>query len=166
MNSIVFQEMREARALAYTAMSQYASPSDTNHLCQNVSYIACGIDKLAESIETFNELMNNMPEIDAAFNIAKESSINSYRTSRITKDRVIWTFLSWQKLVLKEYPRKQTFEELMTLNLQDIKQFQKEYVTGKPRTFVVMGNTKEMDMKYLKKIGKVKVLKLEQIFGY
>ena len=54
----------------------------------------------------------------------------------------------------------------MTLNLQDIKQFQKEYVTGKPRTFVVMGNTKEMDMKYLKKIGKVKVLKLEQIFGY
>lgn len=166
MNSIVFQEMREARALAYSAMSQYASPSDTNHLCQNVSYIACGIDKLAESIETFNELMNNMPEIDAAFNIAKESSINSYRTSRITKDRVIWTFLSWQKLGLKEDPRKQTFEELMTLNLQDIKQFQKEYVTGKPRTFVVMGNTKEMDMKYLKKIGKVKVLKLEQIFGY
>ena len=70
------------------------------------------------------------------------------------------------KLGLKEDPRKQTFEELMTLNLHDIKQFQKEYVTGKPRTFVVMGNTKEIDMKYLKKIGKVKVLKLEQIFGY
>ncbi len=166
MNSIVFQEMREARALAYTAMSQYSSPSDTNYLYQNVSYIACGTDKLVQSIETFDELMKNMPEIESAFNIAKESTINSYRTSRITKDNVIWAFLGWQKLGLTEDPRQQTFEGLSPLTLKDIKQFQQEYVTEKPRTFVIMGNTKEMNMKYLKKIGKLKVLKLENIFGY
>ncbi len=166
MNSIVFQEMREARALAYTAMSQYSSPSDLKHLNQNVSYIACGTDKMQQAIVTFNELMANMPENEAAFNIAKESTINSYRTARITKDALIWTYLSWQKLGLTEDPRKASFEGLFPLTLQDIKLFQKEYVTGKPRTYVIMGNTNEMDMKYLKKIGKVKVLKLEDIFGY
>ncbi|MDD4208841.1 MAG: insulinase family protein [Bacteroidales bacterium] len=166
MNSIVFQEMREARALAYTAMSQYTSPSDLKALHQNISYIACGTDKLAQAITTFDELMSNMPENEAAFAIAKESAINSYRTARITKDRIVWTYLAWEKLGLKEDPRKENFEGLFPLTLQDIKQFQKDYVTGKPRTFVIIGNTKEMDMKYLKKIGKVKVLTLEEIFGY
>lgn len=166
MNSIVFQEMRESRALAYSAMSQYSAPSDLKHLNQNISYIACGTDKMAQAIDAFNELMINMPENEAAFNIAKESTINSYRTTRITKDDLIWTYLSWKKLGLSEDPRKASYEALSPLTLQDVKQFQKDYVTGKPRTYLVLGNTKELDMKYLKKIGKVKVLKLEDIFGF
>ncbi len=166
MNSIVFQELREARALAYTAMSQYSSPSDLKRLHQNVSYIACGTSKLPEAIDAFNELLTNMPENEAAFEIAKESVINSYRTSRISEEDIIWTFLSWQKRGLTEDPRKANFEAIPSITLQDIKQFQKEYITGFPRTYVVLGNTKEMDMKYLKKIGKVKKLKLKDVFGY
>lgn len=166
MNSIVFQEMREARALAYTAMSVYSSPSDLKHLHQNISYIACGNDKMVQAIEAFHELMTNMPENENAFNIAKESSINAYRTARIKKERYVWNYLAWEKLGLKEDPRKANFETLPTLNLADIKAFQKEKVSGKPKTYLVLGNTKELDMKYLKKIGKVKVLTLEDIFGY
>jgi predicted Zn-dependent peptidase len=166
MNSIVFQEMREARALAYTAMSQYSSPSDLKHLDQNISYIACGTGKMAEAIEAFNHLMIDMPENENAFKIAKESAINYYRTARIKKENYIWTYLSWKKLGLTEDPRKDNYEALPSLTLADIKQFQKDKVTGKPRTYLVLGNTKELDMKYLKKIGKVKTLKLEDIFGY
>ena len=166
MNSIVFQEMREARALAYTAMSQYSSPSDLKHLHQNISYIACGTGKMTEAINAFNDLMTNMPENENAFKIAKESAINSYRTARIKKEDYIWTYLSWKKLGLTEDPRKDNYEALPSLTLADIKQFQKDKVTGKPRTYLVLGNTKELYMKYLKKIGKVKTLKLEDIFGY
>jgi predicted Zn-dependent peptidase len=77
-----------------------------------------------------------------------------------------WTYLSWQRLGINEDPRKENFEKIQTLNFEDIKNFQQEYVTKKPRTFVVLGNTKEMDMKFLKTIGKVKVLKLEEVFGF
>ena len=31
---------------------------------------------------------------------------------------------------------------------------------------MIIGDTKSLDMKYLKKIGKVKIMKLETIFGY
>jgi hypothetical protein len=67
---------------------------------------------------------------------------------------------------MQEDPRKANFEAVQKINFQDVKQFQKEYVVGKPRTFVLLGNTKEMDMKFLKTIGKVKVLKLEEVFGF
>jgi len=166
MNSIVFQEMREARALAYHAMSQYQSPSDTLDLYNNLCFIVCGTDKLKEANEAFNELLNNMPENEASFTIAKNAAVDYYRTQRIAPKSVIWSYLSWQKLGLTEDPRKANFETIQRLNFIDVKQFQANNVTGKPRTFLLLGDTKDIDMNYLKTIGKVKVLKLEEIFGF
>ncbi|MDR0604822.1 MAG: insulinase family protein [Bacteroidales bacterium] len=166
MNSIVFQELREARALAYGAGAQYTSPGRLNQLHTNLCYIACGTDKLKQALEAFDELLLNMPENEASFTIAKDAVISSYKTNRISPENLVWTYLSWQRLGLNEDPRKENFEKIQTLNFADIKQFQQEYVTNKPRTFVVLGNTKEMDMKFLKKIGKLKVLTLEEVFGF
>lgn len=166
MNAIVFQELREARALAYTAMSLYNQPSDLDNPSQNISYIACGKDKLIQSVEAFDILLNGMPQNQAAFDIAKEAIINGYRTSRITKDNLIWTYLAWQKLGLNKDPRPATYEAVKQMNLNDIVQFQKNYVSGQPRTIAILGNVKDMDIKSLKKIGKVKVLKQETVFGY
>ena len=52
------------------------------------------------------------------------------------------------------------------LTFNDIKNFQKTHVSNQPTTYMIVGDTKALDMKYLKKIGKVKVLKLKTIFGY
>jgi predicted Zn-dependent peptidase len=166
MNSIVFQELREARALAYSASSFYSTPSDLKRLAINYCVISCGTDKLKQAVDAFDELLLNMPENEASFNIAKESAITSIRTNRIAPERLIWYYLAWKKLGLDRDPRKESFEKIQTLTFADIKKFQQEYVSNKPRTFVVLGNTKEMDMKFLKKVGKVKVLKLEEVFGF
>ena len=166
MNSIVFQELREARALAYTAMGQYSQPGDLDGISQNISYIACGKDKLAQSVEAFDVLLNDMPENEAAFQIAKESVINSYRTSRISEKSMVSAYLGWKELGLTADPRKATYEAVQNLTLKDIKQFQKDYVSGQPRTIAIIGTVKDMDMKALKKIGKVKLLKPETVFGY
>ena len=166
MNSIIFQEMREARALAYSAASVYIAPDRKDERYSNISVIACDVSKMKEAIETFDLLVNNMPENEASFKIAQESLLSSYRTARIRKEKIVWTYLSWKGLGLSEDPRPAVFAAIPSISLEDIKQFQKEYVTGKPQTIVILGNTKEMDMKYLKKLGKVKVLSLKDIFGY
>ena len=166
MNSIVFQELREARALAYTAAAQYSQPGDLYGISQNISYIACGKDKLIQSIEAFDMLNNDMPENEAAFNIAKESVVNSYRTSRITEKGMVNAYLGWKELGLNEDPRKATYEAAQKMTLKDIKDFQQQHVKGQPRTIAILGTVKDMDMKALKKIGKVKVLKQETVFGY
>ena len=67
---------------------------------------------------------------------------------------------------LDKDPREETFNKVQTLTFNDINKFQKEKITGKPTTYMIIGDTKSLDMKYLKKIGKVKIMKLETIFGY
>jgi len=166
MSSIVFQEMREARGLAYHAMSQYGEPDDLNELYKNLCFIVCGTDKMKEAVEEFNKLLSDMPENDASFTIAKNAVVDAYRTNRTAPKNIVWRYLSWQKLGLTEDPRRANFDNIQNLKFLDIKQFHTNNVAGKPRTFLVFGNTKDIDMKYLKTIGKVKVLKLEEIFGF
>ena len=50
MSSIVFQEMRESKALAYSVYSTYTMPRDTNSSHYVMSYIGTQADKLSESI--------------------------------------------------------------------------------------------------------------------
>jgi predicted Zn-dependent peptidase len=166
MNAIVFQELREARALAYTAYSMYRAPGRKEELYSNINVIQCGNDKLKESIKAFADLVNNMPENETSFNIAKESVLSNYRTARTRKDQIVWTYLKWQRLGLTEDPRKNNYATTPSVTLADVKQFQKEYVAGKPQTIVILGEVDNMDMDYLNTLGKVKVLSLKDIFGY
>ena len=166
MSSIVFQELREARALAYHAMAQYISPDDTEDLYRNLCLIICGTDKLQESVKAFDDLLTNMPENENSFTLAQNAAVDYYRTARIAPKNIVWSYLSWQKLGLNEDPRKANFDKIQNLNLSDVKQFHNNNVKGKPRTFLVFGNTKDIDMKYLKTIGKVKILKLDELFGF
>jgi predicted Zn-dependent peptidase len=166
MNSIVFQEMREARALAYSAGSYFINPNRLGELDKNIAVIQCGADKLTQSIDAFNELLGNMPMNENSFENAKTAVINRMRTERVNKDAKVWYYLDCQELGLKEDPNKAIFKEIPGITLQDIKKFQDTHVANHPRTVMLVGNTKTMDMKFLKKQGKVKVMNLKDIFGY
>jgi predicted Zn-dependent peptidase len=85
MNSVVFQEMREARGLAYTAISFYQEPDEKDHYYTGISYIATQFDKVEEAINGFYDLLNNMPLSQKSFDIAKESVLQTLRTERTTE---------------------------------------------------------------------------------
>lgn len=74
MNGIVFQEMREARGLAYSAGARYQSPSYADGRYEFYANIATQNDKLQIAVEAFDDIINNMPQSEAAFAVAKESS--------------------------------------------------------------------------------------------
>jgi hypothetical protein len=52
------------------------------------------------------------------------------------------------------------------MTLEDTKAFQEKYIKNKPYTYCILGDTKDLDMEMLKKIGPVKTLTQEDIFGY
>jgi len=166
MNSIVFQEMREARSLAYTAYSSYQAPDDKIELYENIAYIGCATDKMKEAIQAFDTLMTNMPLSEDAFKTAQKSTISDFRTARTRPEDVVWRYLAWKRLGLNEDPRRKIFAALPSVTLSDIKKFQEEYIVGKPQTIVIMGDVNEMDMNFLNSLGKVTQLKLKDIFGY
>jgi predicted Zn-dependent peptidase len=166
MNAIVFQELREARALAYTAFAFFQQMNRPERLSRNLSFIGCGNEKVTQSLVAFSDLYANMPENDASFVIARNAAIEEIRNERITKSDKVWQYLDWKRLGLTEDPRKTQFSAMPSVTFNDIKNFQQQYIVGKPATYMIVGNIKSLDMKYLKKIGKVQVLKPEQILGF
>ena len=68
MAGLVFQELREARALAYSAWAHFFTPSrpeDENIL---VGAIGCQADKTLEAVHAFIELLDNMPINETRWN--------------------------------------------------------------------------------------------------
>ncbi|MBQ1636655.1 MAG: insulinase family protein, partial [Bacteroidales bacterium] len=89
MNSIVFQEIREARGLAYSARANYSIPTDLDHPSLFTYSIGTQNDKLIDALSAFDEIINNMPVSENAFNIAKESLLSNLRTARTVKGNVL-----------------------------------------------------------------------------
>lgn len=166
MGSIVFQDMRESKALAYSVSSTYRSPNRKEKPYYAYSYIGTQADKLPEAMKGMTELMTNMPESDITFNAAKESVIQSLRTDRVTKSDILFNYERARKMGLDYDIRKDIYMKVPTMTMSDIRNFQQTYVKGKPYTILVLGDKKVLDMKTLEKYGSVKILTLKDVFGY
>lgn len=166
MSSIVFQDLRESKALAYSTFSRYNQPNKLTKKYLNVSYIGSQADKLGEAMKGLSDLLNEMPKADASYASAKEAILQDMRTQRVTKGDIIFNYLEAQEMNNKTDIRKDIFEKVQNYSFEDIKKFQEENIKGKPTTILVLGKKDGLDMKVLEKYGTVKVLTLKEVFGY
>ena len=170
MNSIVFQEMREARGLAYTANARYVTPGKKGETYNFNTFIATQNDKMMDAVNAFDEIINQMPQSEAAFDIAKENIIASHRTQRLLGSDVLYYYQNLQK---QGYdctydPRKDLYEKVQQFTLQDVVDFQNKVIKDRKYVIGILGSEKDLDMKALNpaKYGKVERVSLEDIFGY
>jgi len=166
MASVVFQELREAKGLAYSAWGGYIQPNKKDKAFYIYSFIGTQNDKLPEAMKGMIGLLNNMPESSTNFEIAKTSIINQIRSERITKTDIIFTYDYYQKLGLDYDIRKDVFNEVPKMTLADLKSFQEKYIKGKNYVTLVVGKKKDLNIQSLEKYGDIKYLSLEEIFGY
>ena len=166
MNTVVFQELRETRGLAYNASAFYVEPSRKDEPEYFYTHIISQNDKMMDCINVFKEIVDTMPQNQAAFELAKQSLIKSYQSARTTKFGVINAYLHAKELGLDYDLRKNIYETLPSLTLQDIVRFEQENMVNKPYRMIILGNEKNLDMKALEKIAPIKRLTQEEIFGY
>ena len=166
MNSIVFQELREKRSLAYTAAARYVEPGEKGKINYNITYIGTQNDKLIDAMEAFNDLLDNMPHSELKFELAKNSLISQFRASRVRKMSIINNYLSCEEMGLKAPRDKEMYNAIQKMTLNDVVNFNKTYIKGQKRAVAVLGNKDEVDLKAMEKYGKVTTLSLEEIFGY
>ena len=166
MNAIVFQEMREKRSLAYSASSYYTNNGKKDGYFYNSANIITQNDKLFDALDAYEELFNDMPQAEANFKLAKDALLAGSRTARTTKFGIISTYLQCEKMGWKEPLRKQNFQAYQKMTMNDLVNFQKQYIKGQKKSYLVLGKESEIDFNKLAKFGKVKKLTLDEIFGY
>jgi len=165
MSSIVFQEIREAKALAYSTYSYYASARKLGKNNTVLAYVGTQSDKMSEAIEGMNVLLNDLPLDEKTFTNGKNSILQSLETSRILKSSILFNYDSALKLGTKEDSRVAMRRNLNGLTLNDVAKFHSKRIKG-DFTYIVLGNRENLDLDYLKKYGAVEELSLEQLFGY
>ena len=166
MNSIVFQEMRESRALAYSAGASLVRPSFTNNDYYFRATIASQNDKLKKAVEGFAEIIETMPESPENLEIAKSAIINKIRTQRVHGISVLYAYIRNKALGFNVPKEKLIYDRVGKLTMFDILSTHEDWIRGRTYHYAILGDPKDLDMNFLRTLGPVKVLTLEDIFGY
>ncbi|MCQ2068439.1 MAG: insulinase family protein [Bacteroidaceae bacterium] len=166
MNTIVFQEMREARALAYSASAYLSSPSYIDDTYCFYARIGSQNDKLKAAVEAFDLIINDMPQSEKSFQIAKTGLESVLRTSRTTGMSVLNSYLNAKELGLTEPLAKKVYDNLADMTMEDVVACQQKWIKGRTYIYGILGDAKDLDMKYLKTLGTIKQVSLDEIFGY
>ena len=166
MNTIVFQEMRESRALAYSARARLTFPSHADDDYTFYAYIGSQNDKLVKAVTAFDEIINNMPQAEKNFEIAKTSLDSQLRTNRVTGASVLNSYLNDKELGLSEPRAKGIFKALDGLTMDDLVSTQQKWIKDRSYIYGIVGDTRDLDMDFLRTLGPVQILSLEEVFGY
>ncbi|WP_345990307.1 insulinase family protein [Chryseobacterium sp. Chry.R1] len=106
LSSIVFQEIREAKSLAYSAYVSYAANSESGHPDYVTTYIGTQPDKLQIAVDTMSELMNELPEVPIQFENAKSTALKQIASTRITRTNIFFNTLRLKKIGINHDFRK------------------------------------------------------------
>ena len=166
MNGIVFQELREARGLAYNASAWYAYPRKKGQFESYFTHIITQNDKMTDCIKEFHNILNNLPASDNAFKVAKEGLTKQLASLRVTKMGIINRWHDMQNMGLDYDLNQKIYNDLKSVTLQDIVNFERQNMANKPYRYIILGDEKNLDMEALEKIAPVRRLTTEEVFGY
>lgn len=166
LSSIVFQEIREAKALAYSARASFTTPSKKEEAHFVTAYVGTQADKMKDALEAMLQLMNNMPEAEKQFNAAKLSALKEIETERITKTDIFWNYERLKKLGIDYDIRKDIYLGINTISLPDLRNFFNQNIKDKKYNYLVIGKRDNVNSEVLRSLGEYKELTLEEIFGY
>ena len=166
MNGIVFQELRETRGLAYNASARYTTPSRVGGTESLQANIISQNDKMMDCVKAFNSIIDEMPQSDKAFELAKQASMKRIATERTTKFGIINAYLQARRLGLDFDIKERIYNALPKITLKEMVEFEKQAMAKKPLRYLILGDEKNLDMKGLEKIGKIKKVTTQEIFGY
>jgi predicted Zn-dependent peptidase len=166
MGALVFQTIRESKALAYATFAFYAKPDKKEDPFYTLAYVGCQADKFNESVIAMNELLNYLPNVDENIKFARAGIKKDIETERITQDGIIFNYITAQQKGLNEDIRKITYTAADKIGYTELKQFHSTYIANKPYTYCVVASDKKLSEDTMKKFGELKRLSLEEIFGY
>ncbi len=171
LSSIVFQEIRESRALAYSAYAFHSSPYDPKKAHYYRAFVGTQADKLNQAIPAMREIIETMPVSEDLMQAAAAALTKKLDSERITKSMIYWTYRNNKKRGYDRDIRKDLYDRVSVLAsdkaaaAQAIKDFQTGKIKDRKYTYLVLGDKEKIDLEFLKTLGTVEEFTIEEIFG-
>lgn len=168
MSSVLFQNVREFRSLAYATGGSAFTTSLAQHSDASQGYVTVTgtqADKTLEALSTVDSLLRQLPMKENNLEAARQSVLNDIQNNYPT-------FRTLGKYVANQLrdgyvsdPNTGIARGIPSVTSQDIMQFHQKHVTSnKNRIWIVIGDRKITDMKALARYGKVVELRKEDVY--
>ena len=166
MSSVLFQEVREFRSLAYASQGVVTTPQRANSKNSSgfVAIVGTQGDKSMQAVTLLDSLLNDMPINSENMRVAHQSMLNDINNSYPS-------FRGKSILVAAEQRYGYTKDEnttraqlLPTMTQADVESFYHQYIKDKPYQLMIVGNVKNLDLKALAKFGTIKMVKKDDIY--
>lgn len=164
-SGVVFQEIRESRALAYSAWAWYSGgiyAKDENRVLGGLGTQA---DKTIEATSLLEKLVRRLPPSEKRFETAQNSIVEEYRTSPTKFRNVPARVRQWRRRGYTRDPRPGRMERAQNYTLKDLVAFGRRF-EDVPMTVYILGNRDRVDLKALKKIGELTEKTVNDLFPY
>ena len=166
LSSIVFQEIRERRALAYAARATLNYPRDKESKMRFVGYLGTQADKLNEATSALISLLNEMPKSEKFFEGAKLSALKDIESSIIPPNSIYNSFRYYRQLRYDYDIREKIYEEIQKIDLNALDKFFNENIARKKYRIGCLGNPQSVKEEELQKLGKVSKITVKELFGF
>ena len=172
MSSLLFQNVREFRSLAYSTQGELFEPNYACHANDPVAYVTLTDTQADKTLQVFDAvdslLTQPLPLAD------DKSTENLDATRQEMLSRIQGGFPSFRKIgyyvanrILQGYgddPNRQKAAMLPRITQADVQRYHDQNVVNNRRVWLVIGDRKFTDMQALQRYGKVIELKKEDIY--
>jgi predicted Zn-dependent peptidase len=166
LSSIVFQEIRESKALAYAAYAYAATPAQKNKAHYLQAYVGTQPDKLQDAVHAFQTILEDMPVSEAQIEHARQSVLKQIAAERIAKSDIYWTWRLNKRRGFTRDLREDVYNTLREADVNSLLEYHRNHIKGRHYNWMILGDRDQIDFKFLEKIGKIREINLEELFGY
>jgi predicted Zn-dependent peptidase len=166
MSSVVFQTIRESKALAYSTFAVYVTPDRADKQNMMIAYVGSQADKMNDAVGGMNELLNSLPKNEKSFVGAKNNIISNYDSQRIVKDAIFANYYADKKLGLDHDSRIEKYKAVKAIDFATINNFHQQKIANKAYSYLIVASNQKVKKEDMAKFGKLKTLSLTELFGY
>ena len=165
-SGLVMNEIREKRSMAYTAYGADVTPALIGKDCYFIGYVGTQSDKVADAIDVYMDLLNNMPKYADRVEDIKTYLRQSSLTSKPSFRNKSMVFAEWQRLGYTDDPARAYIPEINKLTFDQILTYYQNNIQGRPITIVITGDPKLINLKQIQKNhGKITKVSKGRLFS-
>ena len=158
MSSLLFQEIREFRSMAYSTSAYIDRPSYINRADHNgmlMAYVGTQSDKTIDAMNIVDSLINQTPFLEGKIDIVKKETLNRQCNNYPDFRSRAYTIANDIRNGYTEDPTPELVEMLNNADAESVKATWQKYVEGRNMVWCIVGNRDKVDMAGLEAFGPV-----------
>lgn len=164
MSSVMFQEIREFRSLAYATGASVYLPFYPDEETSLTSFVGTQADKTQEAIEVMHRIITSPPDQSDRIDMIRRAMVQSINSKKPPFREISNPVAQWTKQQYTSDPRKEWVKTYETMSFDEIVNFYNSQLFQKPVITTIIGNKKQIGGDWMSKYGKVVEVSKKDIF--